>query len=200
MAAAAVATAAAMAAAAVAAAAATPLSCSSFLLFLSHSLSLSLSLSLLFISSRFLACSLRLAIINEDNLNSALDMPCNEMEMLRYMSEEIAAAVAASSDGGLSPENIIAKAKTHFGSKAFPDPDLKSIYNFALRIPGVLVKNLAELHFSMVPAAKLRCPPKVFNTIANIDQNGMHPYSKVASREHKSCNMGRGGGHGHATL
>ena len=128
-------------------------------------------------------------------------MPCNEMEMLRYISEEIAAAVARDRSGGsLSPENIIAKAKTHFGSKAFPDPDLKSIYNFALMIPGVLVKNLAELHFSMVPAAKLRCPPKVFNTIANIDQHGRHPHSKVASREHKSCNMGRGGGHGHATL
>ena len=122
-------------------------------------------------------------------------MPCNEMEMLRYISEEIAAAVARDRSGGsLSPENIIAKAKTHFGSKAFPDPDLKSIYNFALRIPGVLVKNLAELHFSMVPAAKLRCPPKVFNTIATIDEDGKHPYSKVASREHKSCNMGRGGG------
>ena len=116
-----------------------------------------------------------LAIINEDNLNSALDMPCNEMEILAFVSQEINATPACR----LVAEEILSNAKTRFGSKAFSDQDLKCMYNYALMVPSALVRNLSELHFSMVPAAKLRCPPKIFNTIAGIDRDGMNPYTKV---------------------
>ena len=53
------------------------------------------------------------------------------------------------------------------------------MYNFALKVPESLVRNLRELHFSMVPAAVLRCPPKHFGRIAAVD-GGKCPYSKVA--------------------
>ena len=97
-----------------------------------------------------------LAIINEDNLNSALDMPCNEMEILAVLSKEISAVPACR----LVAEEILSRAKTHFGSKVFTDQDVKCLYNFALMVPPALVRNMAELHFSMAPAAKLRCPPQ----------------------------------------
>jgi len=96
-----------------------------------------------------------LAIINEDNLNSALDMPCNEMEILAFHAKEINAVPACR----LVAEEILSKAKTHFGSKVFTDQDVKCLYNFALMVPASLVRNMAELHVSMVPAATLRCPP-----------------------------------------
>lgn len=119
---------------------------------------------------------LRLAIINEDNLNSALDMPCNEMEILGFISKQIAETPACR----LVPEDIITKAVSQFGNKSFSEQDLKCFYNFALMVPASLVRNLCQLHFSMVPAAKLRCPPKVFNAIAGISDGGLNPYCKVA--------------------
>ncbi len=122
-----------------------------------------------------------LALINEDNLNSALDMPCNEMEILAFLSKEIHAACPKGSHRGLVPEDILGKCKSHFGSKVFSEHDMKYLYNFALMIPASLMRNMAELHFSMVPAAKLRCPPKVFDSIAKIDGGvGRAPFSKVA--------------------
>ena len=57
--------------------------------------------------------------------------------------------------------------------------DLKYLYNFALMVPQTLVRNLTELHFSMVPAAILRCSPKHFHNIAAVD-GGSAPYCKVA--------------------
>ena len=120
---------------------------------------------------------LRLAIINEDNLNSALDMPCNEMEILGFLSKQIANTPACR----LVAEEVIATAVTQFGSKAFTEQDLKCFYNSALMVPVTLVRNLCQLHFSMVPAAKLRCPPKVFNAIAGIKDGGLNPFSKVVA-------------------
>jgi hypothetical protein len=119
---------------------------------------------------------LRLAIINEDNLNSALDMPCNEMEILSFISQEIAATPACR----LVAEDILARATTQFGNKSFSEQDLRCFYNYALMVPATLIRNLSQLHFSMVPAAKLRLPPKVFHSIANIQDGGMNPYCKVA--------------------
>ena len=119
---------------------------------------------------------LRLAIINEDNLNSAMDLPCNEMEILGFISKQIADTPACR----LVPEDIIAKAVSQFGNKSFSEQDLKCFYNFALMVPSSLVRNLCQLHFSMIPAAKLRCPPKVFNTVAGISDGGLNPYCKVA--------------------
>lgn len=118
---------------------------------------------------------LRLAIINEDNLNSAMDMPCNEMEILGFISKQISESPACR----LVPEEIIGKAVSQFGNKSFSEQDLKCFYNFALMVPPTLIRNLCQLHFSMVPAAKLRCPPKVFNSIAGIKDGGLHPYCKV---------------------
>ena len=57
--------------------------------------------------------------------------------------------------------------------------DLGFLYNYALRVPLALVRNLTELHFTMVPAALLRCPPKHFGQIAAVD-GGSAPYCKVA--------------------
>ena len=57
--------------------------------------------------------------------------------------------------------------------------DLVYLYNYALRVPLSLVRNLTELHFTMVPAALLRCPPKHFGRIAAVD-GGSAPYCKVA--------------------
>lgn len=57
--------------------------------------------------------------------------------------------------------------------------DLGYLYNYALRVPLTLVRNLTELHFTMVPAALLRCPPKHFGRIAAVD-GGSAPYCKVA--------------------
>ena len=119
---------------------------------------------------------LRLAIINEDNLNSAMDMPCNEMEILGFISKQIADVPACR----VIPEDIICKAVSQFGNKSFSEQDLKCFYNYALMVPPTLVRNLCQLHFSMVPAAKLRCPPKVFNSIAGIKDGGLHPYCRVA--------------------
>ena len=108
-------------------------------------------------------------------MNSALDMPCNEMEMLAFISQAISGTPACR----LIAEDVIQRAITHFGNKAFSEKDLKCLYNYALMVPANLIRNLSELHFSMVPAAKLRCPPKVFNAIAGVD-GGLHPYSKAA--------------------
>ena len=107
-----------------------------------------------------------------------MDMPCNEMEVLSFMSKEIHDTAV----GGVSPEDIISKAKTQLGSKVFSEQDLRCFYNYALMVPAALLRNLSELHFSMIPATRLRCPPKVFNTIAGIDRDGMHPYTKVPVR------------------
>ena len=57
--------------------------------------------------------------------------------------------------------------------------DLGYLYNFALMVPLPLVRNLTELHFTMVPVALLRCPPKHFGRIAAVD-GGSAPYCKVA--------------------
>ena len=110
-------------------------------------------------------------------MNSALDMPCNEMEILGFLSKQIANTPACR----LVAEEVIATAVTQFGSKAFTEQDLKCFYNFALMVPVTLVRNLCQLHFSMVPAAKLRCPPKVFNAIAGIKDGGLNPFSKVVA-------------------
>ena len=110
-------------------------------------------------------------------MNSALDMPCNEMEVLGFISKQIADTPACR----LKPEDIIATAVSQFGNKAFNEADLKCFYNFALMVPSSLVRNLCQLHFSMVPAAKLRCPPKVFNTVATIKDGGLNPSSKVVA-------------------
>ena len=60
-----------------------------------------------------------LAIINEDNANAALDMATNEMEVLAFISKEIA-GVAASD---LVAEKVLACTKSRFGAKAFSDED-----------------------------------------------------------------------------
>ena len=109
-------------------------------------------------------------------MNSALDMPCNEMEILGFISKQIADTPACR----LVLEDIIAKAVTQFGNKAFNEADLECLYNFALMVPASLILNLCQLHFSMYPAAKLRCPPKV-NTVASIKDGGLHPSSKVVA-------------------
>ena len=56
--------------------------------------------------------------------------------------------------------------------------ELRHSYNYALMVPGSLVGNLTELHFTMVPAAVLRCPPKHFGRIASL--GGLSPYCKVS--------------------
>ena len=114
-------------------------------------------------------------------------MATNEMEVVLHLSTLIHEA-----GKGLSPEKILTDTKTHFGSKTFGDAELRHLYNFALMVPKTLVRNVAELHFSLVPAAKLRCPTKVFHQIASID-HGEHPYTKVAtlSRRVLSGSMGR---------
>ncbi len=119
--------------------------------------------------------SLRMAIINEDNLNSSLDMPCNEMEVLSFLSREI----IAHKEGGVDPEDVLEKAKTQFGRKVFSDSDFKSLYAFGMMVPAPLVRNLTELHFSLVPSSALRCPPNVFKVIANIGGGTLYPYSKA---------------------
>ncbi len=120
-----------------------------------------------------------LAIINEDNMNAALDMATNEMEVLAFISKEIAGLPAKD----VNAEKILATTKSRFGTKAFNDADLKSLYNYALMVPSPLIRNLTELHFSLVPAALLRCPPKHFHNIANVDGGGLNPYSKATPLE-----------------
>ena len=71
--------------------------------------------------------------------------------------------------------------------------DLGYLYNYALRVPLPLVRNLAELHFTMVPAALLRCPPKHFGRIAAVD-GGSAPYCKVALLV--ACYLGAAGDKG----
>ena len=117
-----------------------------------------------------------------------MDMPCNEMEVLSFMSKEIHDVAG----GGMSPEDIMSKTKTQFGSKVFSEQDLRCFYNYALMVPAALLRNLSELHFSMIPATRLRCPPKVFHTIAGIDHDGMHPYTKVPCHHKPREARGRG--------
>ena len=64
-------------------------------------------------------------------------------------------------------------------------------------VPLTLVQNLAELHFTMVPAALLRCPPRHFGRIASVDR-GQSPYCKVALAV--SCYLGSTSEKGHVQL
>ena len=60
------------------------------------------------------------------------------------------------------------------------------MYNYALMVPESLIVNLTELHFTMVPAALLRCPPRHFGRIASLAAG--FAYSKVALVVH--CYLG----------
>ena len=114
------------------------------------------------------------AIITEDNMNASVDMATNEMEVLRYIADE--------ADSGKSPEECLSRTQSRFGNSAFSDADVHSLYNFAVRVPHNLVKNLAELHFSLIPPALLRCPPRHFGAIARIGgqtQDNLCPHSKA---------------------
>ena len=114
------------------------------------------------------------AIIAEDNMNASVDMATNEMEVLVFLSDHVAA--------GLPFDECFAAAKTRFGTSAFGEADMKSLYNFAMRVPQNLIKNLAELHFSLIPPALLRCPPRHFGSIARIGGQSAQvpaPHSKA---------------------
>lgn len=96
------------------------------------------------------------ALIAEDNLNAAVEMSTNEVEILAFMSQEIAAA--PSSMGAKERfEMILNKARGRFGGQSFREVDLLHLHNFAVRVPRQLVQNLCELHFALVPASSLRC-------------------------------------------
>ena len=60
-----------------------------------------------------------MAIINEDNANAALDMATNEMEVLSFISNEMAGVPAQDLDA----ETVLATTKTRFGAKAFSDEE-----------------------------------------------------------------------------
>ena len=113
-----------------------------------------------------------LSIINEDNLNAGLDMATNEMEVLTFISQEQA------TQKKLDAEAVFDTVVSRFGSKCFTTADLRCLWNFCLMVPAALVKNLAELHFSLIPASALRCPPKHFHAIAGLAV--ACPYAKVA--------------------
>lgn len=96
------------------------------------------------------------ALIAEDNLNAAVEMSTNEVEILAFMSQEIAAA--PSTMGAKERfEMILTKARGRFGGQSFREVDLLHLHNFAVRVPRQLVQNLCELHFALVPASSLRC-------------------------------------------
>ena len=125
------------------------------------------------------------AIITEDNMNAAVDMATNEMEVLTYIGVLIhkarggLAPVADASDPGrVKPEPIIKAAMAHFGGKAFKQGDLKALYSFALRCPKRLLDVLAALHFAVIPCTMLRMPPKHFATIAGLSAG--HGHCKAA--------------------
>ena len=105
------------------------------------------------------------ATIAEDSMNASLDMATNEMEVLTFFAEEV--------HTGKSAEDCLAAAKARFGTSAFGEPDLKSLYIFALRVPPTLARNLCELHFALIPQALCRCPPRHFGAIARI--GGLSP-------------------------
>lgn len=96
------------------------------------------------------------ALISEDNLNSAVEMSTNEVEILAFMSQEL--ADAPSTMGAKERfEMILTKARGRFGGQSFREADLLHLHNFAARVPRQLVQNLCELHFALVPASSLRC-------------------------------------------
>ena len=94
-------------------------------------------------------------------------------EVLRWMSDE----VRRSSEGGLSPTDIVQKAKLHFGSSAFKESDLKSLLAFGIAVPPKLVDMLQALHFALVSPAQMRLPAKVFASIAELPRE--FPYAKA---------------------
>ena len=120
-----------------------------------------------------------LAIIAEDNMNAAVTMGIHEMEVLGWISQTLAEARTTSPpDLNSAHEEMLVKARRQFGQQTFDDVDLTNLFNFAIRVPAALVKNLSELHFSLVSPALLRCRPSDFGAIAAID--GKYPYVKVA--------------------
>ena len=120
-----------------------------------------------------------LAIIAEDNMNAAVTMGIHEMEVLGWISQTLV-DVRTSSPTDLSSahEDILVKARRQFGQQTFDELDLTNLFNFAIRVPASLVKNLSELHFSLVSPALLRCRPADFGAIAAVDSK--YPYVKVA--------------------
>ncbi len=117
------------------------------------------------------------AMITDDNLNASVEMATNEMEVLSFLSSELA-DMPAGSDAKEQFRLVMARAKSHFGSQAFGETDMVHLYNFAVRVPRSLCRNLSELHFSLVSPASLRCKPQDFGAIAKIDSTST--YSKVA--------------------
>ena len=118
-----------------------------------------------------------MGIIGEDNMNAAVDMGINEMEVMQLISSELE-ALSPTLDHKQRFEACMARVKSHFGSQSFSDADITHLYNFAVRVPRHLCKNLGELHFSLIPPALLRCRPSDFGAVAKIDAT--HPYCKVA--------------------
>ena len=120
-----------------------------------------------------------LAIIAEDNMNAAVTMGIHEMEVLGWISQSLAEA-RSSSPGDLNAahESIMLKARRQFGLQTFDEVDMTNLFNFAIRVPAALVKNLNELHLSLASPALLRCKPTDFGAIAAIDSK--FPHVKVA--------------------
>ena len=79
--------------------------------------------------------------------------------------------------GGLSPTDVVNKARAHFGGSAFKDGDFKSLLTFAMAVPAKLVDMLQALHFALVSPAQLRLPAKAFANIAALSRD--FPYSKA---------------------
>ena len=117
------------------------------------------------------------ALLAEDNLNASVEMGTNEVEILRFMGDELAVKVEGLSAKGRF-EQIVAKARGRFGCTAFSETDFLHLHNFATRIPRQLLKNLGEMHFALVPASTLRCKAIEFDSVARLDRSIV--YTKLA--------------------
>ena len=110
------------------------------------------------------------ALLAEDNLNASVEMGTNEVEILEFMGDELAAKSGAPSAKSRF-EEIAAKARGRFGCTAFSETDFLHLHNFAIRIPRQLLRNLGEMHFALVPASTLRCKATEFDYVARLDKS-----------------------------
>ena len=112
-----------------------------------------------------------LAIVAEDNMNASVEMGTCEMEVLRYLSDEVAKG------GDVPVDKILRQAKLHFGGTEYGEPALKCLLAFAMAVPRKLVEMVQALHFALVNPAQLRMKPKAFADVAAL--NPKFPYCKA---------------------
>ena len=117
------------------------------------------------------------AIVGEDNLDAATDLPASEIEVLSTLRRLI-----DDTKGNTDPHGrfrlVINRAKARFGTQSFSEADMANLFNYAIRVPSPLVTNLCQVHFATVPAALLRVRPCDFGQLAKIEM--AHPYVKVS--------------------